>query len=93
MWLMNIYRTGWSMLYRQLLDGPCRHLKVTGIISFTNRKKIWLGDNVLLKKGCELLASSGSTEKAIQIGDFSEIHEDWYSEHLPALFILVNIVV
>ena len=49
---------------------------MSGPVRFINRRKIWIGNNVLLKRNCELLPSAGATEKAIIIGEHSEIHED-----------------
>ena len=69
------YRRLLSAFYRQCL-GLCRNLRVSGIVHFVNRRQIWLGSNVLLKRNCELLPSLGVVEKAIFIGDHSEVHED-----------------
>jgi len=45
-------------------------------VRFINRRKIWIGDYVLLKRNCELLASAKAPEKAIVVGGHTEIHED-----------------
>ncbi|WDP90548.1 MAG: acyltransferase [Desulfobacter sp.] len=76
MLLMDIYRESLGFFYKRVFNGPSSNLRVTGTISFVNRKKIWIGDNVLLKNNCALLPGSNSKEFAIKIGDFSEVHED-----------------
>lgn len=76
MWIMNQYRELLSSFYRRCFFGPCGNLRVSGPVRFINRRKLWLGNNVLLKRNCELLPSAGTAEKAIAVGDHSEIHED-----------------
>lgn len=76
MWIMNQYRRLLSSFYRRCFSGPSGNLQVTGPVRFINRHKIWVGNNVLLKRNCELLPSGNAAKNAIIISDYSEIHED-----------------
>jgi len=63
-----------SLFYRVFsYSGPCTRIKVYGFHKSVNRKSIWIGDQVLLKSGCELLANHENN--SIKIGSRSEIHE------------------
>ena len=73
---MNQYRVVLSLLYRQIFNGPCARLQVTGLVRFINRRQIWIGNDVLIKRNCEFLPAVKSLDRAIVIGDHSEIHED-----------------
>ncbi len=75
MWLMEQYRSALSHFYWHIFSGPCVRIKVSGIVRFINRRQIWIGNDVLLKRNCELLPSKELSEKAIIIGNYSEIHE------------------
>ena len=78
MWILDKYRQLLSIIYSRLFFiGPCHGLKVTGIIHIVNNRSIWIGNNILLKRNCELLAKSSSKkEPSIIINDYSEIHEN-----------------
>jgi len=76
MWIMDKYRQLLSYIYSRLFFiGPRKGLKVTGIIYIVNNKSIWIGNNVLLKRNCELLAGKNH-KPSIIINDNSEIHEN-----------------
>jgi len=73
MLLLDIYRYILSTTYSYFFDGPCKNLKVTGLLKVQNVKSIYVGKNVLLKRNCELLSSKKN--QSITIGNNSEIHE------------------
>ncbi len=75
MWLMDQYRTVVSHMYRHIFNGPCNRLQVTGLVKFINRQRIWIGNDVLIKRNCEFLPATKSFDRAIVIGDHCEIHE------------------
>ncbi len=75
MWLKDQYRSALSHFYGHVFSGSCVRLKVSGIVRFINRRQIWIGSDVLLKRECELLPSKELLEKSIIIGNHSEIHE------------------
>lgn len=73
---MDLYRNVLARIYSAgfLFDGPCKRLKVTGLFRFTNSRSIYVGNDVLLKRNCDLLADK--RKKSIIIGNHSEVHED-----------------
>lgn len=75
-WIMDKYRYLLGRFYGKIFNGTCARLQVTGPVRFVNRRKVWIGNDVLLSRNCELLPSRDSPQKAIVIGDYSEIHED-----------------
>ena len=73
MLIMHMYRNCLSRIYSRMFDVPCSGLRVTGLVHHINRKSIWIGNAVLIKKSCELLP--GKNRRSIIIGNHSEIHE------------------
>ena len=71
---IDIYRKIISTIYKNFFSGPCKNIKITGLIRFTNPRSIWCGNNILIKNGCDFQANSNPT--SIIISDHSEIHED-----------------
>ena len=71
---MDIYKKIISAIYKTLFSGPCKNLKMTGLIRFTNPRSIWCGNNLLIKHGCHFQANPNP--RSIIISDHSEIHEN-----------------